>query len=229
MRLRWQARLLGPVTAPLVILDGKARRHGGLAIVNAVSGTGRYLGAVLTPAKSSEVPAVRQLACLPVAPSPVGFPGAHLAARLETRVRHKANGKAKAHWTCKVVYLLSSHPLGKLPAAGLLRRKRGYWVIESRRHPCLDVTIQEDLSRVRTPNSALALALIRRVVLSLANAAVDRGHARRPKNKGYTQGQHQEFSAALPFRPRRPRAPAGAHFRESPERAGLNNWKMSGV
>ena len=111
-------------------------------------------------------------------PSPVGFPGAHQAARLETRVQQPAKGKAKACWTCKVVYLLSRHTVEELQAAGLLRRKRGYWVIESPLHHCLDVTRREDPSRVRTPNSALALGMIRRVVLSRANAAVDRGRAR---------------------------------------------------
>ena len=52
--------------------------------------------------------------------------------------------------------------------------KRKYWVIESRLHHCLDITLQEDLSRVRSPNSVRVLGMIRRIVVSLANAAVDR-------------------------------------------------------
>jgi hypothetical protein len=50
------------------------------------------------------------------------------------------------------------------------RRKQAlaYWVIESRLHQTLDVTLQEDQSRVRQPNAALVLGLFRRVVVSLA-------------------------------------------------------------
>jgi hypothetical protein len=64
----------------------------------------------------------------------VGFPGARLAARLETRV--KRNG----HWSCEVVYLVSGFTLEELQAKGMLSIKRGYWVVESRLHHCLDIT-----------------------------------------------------------------------------------------
>jgi len=59
--LRWQEQILGPVQDRLVILDGKAVRHGGVEIVNAVTSTGRFLGSVLTDAKSNEIPAGRDL------------------------------------------------------------------------------------------------------------------------------------------------------------------------
>jgi hypothetical protein len=59
--LRWQHQLLGPVQDRLVILDGKKVRHGGVEIVNAVSGAGRFLGSVMTDSKSNEIPAGRQL------------------------------------------------------------------------------------------------------------------------------------------------------------------------
>jgi hypothetical protein len=78
----------------------------------------------------------------------VNFPGARLAARLETRVRRKGQ------WGREVVYLLSSPTLEQLQAQGLLGLKRGYWGVESRRHHCLDITLREDESRVRTPNAA---------------------------------------------------------------------------
>jgi predicted transposase YbfD/YdcC len=42
-------------------LDGKKVRHGGVEIVNAVDGAGRFLGSVVTPAKTNEIPAARQL------------------------------------------------------------------------------------------------------------------------------------------------------------------------
>lgn len=133
---------------------------------------------------------IRLLQCLEVTPSQVGFPGAQLAARLEARV--KRAGK----WTREVVFLLSSLNLGQLQALGMLQLKRKYWVIESRLHHCLDVTMQEDLSRVRTPNSALVLGMVRRVVLSLSNAAVDKARQINPKSKFNTKRFRQRFLSA---------------------------------
>jgi hypothetical protein len=59
--LRWQDQLLGPTQDRLIIVDGKKVRHGGVEIVNAVDGAGRFLGSVVTPAKTNEIPAARQL------------------------------------------------------------------------------------------------------------------------------------------------------------------------
>jgi predicted transposase YbfD/YdcC len=125
-----------------------------------------------------------------VVPSQVGFPGARLVARLETRV------KRKGKWTGEVVFLISSLTLEQLEAAGLLRLKRNYWVIESRLHHCLDLTMGEDSSRVRTPNSAWVLGMIRRVVLSLSNAAVDYARKGNPKTKFNTKKFQQAFRTA---------------------------------
>ena len=130
------------------------------------------------------------LQCLEVSPSQVGFPGARLTARLETRV------KRAGHWTREVVFLLSSLTLEQLQALGMLQLKRRYWVIESRLHHCLDMTMQEDLSRVRTPHSALVLGMIRRVVLSLSNATVDRARKANPKSKCNTKRFQQSFRSA---------------------------------
>jgi predicted transposase YbfD/YdcC len=55
-----------------------------------------------------------------------------------------------------------------MDAAGFLKLKRGYWVIESRLHHALDVTLHEDHSRVRRPQAAFALSLFRRLVVSFA-------------------------------------------------------------
>lgn len=125
-----------------------------------------------------------------MSPSQVGWPGARLVARLETRV------KRKGKWTQEVVFLISSLTPDQLQAAGMLRLKRNYWVIESRLHHCLDMTMEEDLSRVRTPNSALVLGMIRRVVLSLSNAAVDRARKANPKTKFNTKKFQQRFRSA---------------------------------
>ena len=133
---------------------------------------------------------IRSLQCLEVTPSQVGFPGARLAARLETRVK-RAGG-----WTREVVFILSNLSLDQLQALGLLELKRSYWVIESRLHHCLDITMQEDFSRVRTANAALVLGMIRRVVLSLANAVVDQARRTNPKTKANTKSLRQRFLSA---------------------------------
>jgi len=120
----------------------------------------------------------------------VGFPGSRLAARLETRV--KRNGK----WHEEVIYLLSSLTLEELQAQGMLSLKRGYWVIENRLHHCLDITLREDQSRVRNPKAARVLGTVRRVVVSLANAAVDQARKKNPKTKCNTRTFQKRFRSA---------------------------------
>lgn len=96
----------------------------------------------------------------------MGFPGARLIARLRRRVRR--NGKKST----EAVYLISSMTAEQLDAAGWIKLKRGYWVIESRLHHALDVSLDEDRSRVRNPNAALVLAMFRRLVVSVAQTAL---------------------------------------------------------
>ena len=59
--LRWQEQILGPERDASVIIDGKKVRHGAVEIVTAVNSAGRFLGSVLTPSKSNEIPAGREL------------------------------------------------------------------------------------------------------------------------------------------------------------------------
>ena len=61
---------------------------------------------------------------------------------------------------------------------------------------CLDVTLQEDLSGVRSPKDTRVLGLIRRVIVSLANAAVDRARKAKPKTKCNTKSFRQRFLSA---------------------------------
>ena len=96
----------------------------------------------------------------------MGFPGARLIARLQRRVRR--NGKKST----ETVYLISSLTLERLDALGWIKLKRGYWVIESRLHHALDVSLDEDRSRVRNRNAALILGMFRRLVVSVAQAAI---------------------------------------------------------
>ena len=95
-----------------------------------------------------------------------------------------------------MVFLLSSLTLEQLQAQGMLQLKRHYWVIESRLHHCLDITMQEDLSRVRNPNAALVLGMLRRVVLSLSNAAVDKARKTNLKSKFNTKSFRQRYLSA---------------------------------
>jgi hypothetical protein len=59
--LRWQAQILGPPQDRIVIVDGKKVRHAGVEMVNAVDSQGRFLGSVVTPSKTNEIPAARLL------------------------------------------------------------------------------------------------------------------------------------------------------------------------
>jgi NHL repeat len=93
------------------------------------------------------------LECREVTPSQVGFPGARLAARLETRV--KRGGK----WCREIVYLVSSLTLEELQALEMLSLKRGYWVIESRLHHCLDITLREDQRGGKPMKNACSILL----------------------------------------------------------------------
>lgn len=117
-------------------------------------------------------------------------------ARLETRVKRKDPQTKKMKWCREVVYLVSSLSLEQLQAKGMLSLKRGYWTVESRLHHCLDITLREDESRVRTPKAARVLGTIRRVVVSLANAAVNQARQKNPKSKCNTGTFQSRFKSA---------------------------------
>jgi hypothetical protein len=117
----------------------------------------------------------------------VGFPGVQTIARLRRRIRRR--GKK----TTETVYLISSLTLEELDAAGLLRLKRGYWVIESRLHHALDVTLGEDHSRVRNPKAGFALSLFRRVVVSFAQAWLEACRKLNPRSRATTRKFQKRF------------------------------------
>jgi hypothetical protein len=70
--------------------------------------------------------------------------------------------------------LLTSAPSGRWNARALLAARRTYWGIESTFHQRLDTTLDEDRSRVRTPNAAHALGLFRRLVVSVGHRWIER-------------------------------------------------------
>ena len=125
-----------------------------------------------------------------VTPTQVGFVGARTVARLRTRTRRGRK------WQRQIVYLLSSLSPSELTAQGVLKMKRNYWVIESRLHHCLDISLREDFSRVRDPNSTRVLGAVRRIVVSCSNAAVDAHRRHQPKTKANTKSFQKQFTNA---------------------------------
>ena len=121
-----------------------------------------------------------------MSPEQVGFPGARLIGRLKRRVRR--NGKK----TSETVYLISSLTLEQLNALGWIKLKRGYWVIESRLHHALDVSLDEDRSRVRNANAALVLGMFRRLVVSVAQAAIQQVQTK--KTRWSVRRYQQQFA-----------------------------------
>ena len=83
---------------------------------------------------------IRALECQQVTPSQVGFPGARLAARLETRV--KRHGK----WHREVIYLLSSLTLEELQAQGILCLKRARKIPRPRVTPAVSKNVSARLA-----------------------------------------------------------------------------------
>ena len=115
----------------------------------------------------------------------MGFPGAGAIAKLVRRIRRKQTV------TTETVYLITSLSLAALDARGLLKNKRLYWVIESRLHHPLDISLDEDRSRVRHPNAAMVLADFRRLTVSLALHWVDR--CRAVKRRGTVRAFQKRF------------------------------------
>jgi predicted transposase YbfD/YdcC len=105
-----------------------------------------------------------------VSPEDVGFPWAAQAARL-TR---QATGRAD-----ETVALLTDLEPRHLAAATWLQHDRRGWDIETGLHARLDVSLLEDLCRIRTPRSLWVLGMLRRLVVSLYvewRAAQPKGH-----------------------------------------------------
>ena len=63
-------------------------------------------------------------------------------------------------------YLLTSREPERLPARQWLDEQRNYWGIESGLHQRLDVSADEDRSRVRHRNAVWVLSMFRRISVS---------------------------------------------------------------
>jgi len=103
-------------------------------------------------------PELRRLLCLPVSAEEVCFPAAAQAAR----VRRKS-GKRKR----ETVFLLTSREPDRLSPPQWLHFNRQGWGIENGLHQRLDVSMLEDLCRVRNRNAAWVLGMFRRLAVSV--------------------------------------------------------------
>lgn len=92
------------------------------------------------------------------------FPAAAQAIELRRLVIEQGQKKASPP-----LLLLTSAVPERWNARALLHARRDYWGLESTFHQRLDATLDEDRSRVRTPNAAHALGLFRRLVVSVGH------------------------------------------------------------
>jgi predicted transposase YbfD/YdcC len=104
--------------------------------------------------------------CEPTDPEQVGFPAARQIASLTRLVWRKTKEKYKQ--SKETVNLITSLDAQQASGNDLKKIKRDYWGIESKLHYRLDTVLEEDRSRVRNPNAALILGMMRRVVVSFA-------------------------------------------------------------
>ena len=92
--LLWQEQVLGPVQDQLVVLDGKKIRHAHVESLNAVAGTGRWLGSTRVQAGSNEIPAAReQLAKLDIVDKIVLADAAHTQVETAGQILYEQGGE----------------------------------------------------------------------------------------------------------------------------------------
>ncbi len=111
----------------------------------------------------------------------MGFPLAEQAARVLRQTQGRQD---------ELVALLTSAEPARLKALPWLELNRGAWGIESGLHQRLDVSLLDDLCRVRHPNSMWVLGMMRRLSNSLFMEW--RSHQRRPEQVTTT-----DFQAAM--------------------------------
>ena len=112
---------------------------------------------------------------MPVNPEAVCFPAAAQAIELRRLVVEKGKRQESPP-----LLLLTSVPAERWNARTLLCARGNYWGIESTFHQRLDATLDEDRSRVCTPDAAHALGLFRHLVVSVAHGWIERA---RKKNR----------------------------------------------
>jgi hypothetical protein len=127
-----------------------------------------------------------------IPPSSAGFAHALQAAELHRFIDRPSKPDAKKEPAVEQEFLLTSLAAPELNAAAMLQLDREYWGIEAGMHLRLDVSGQEDKSRVCTRTSAFNLCLFRRAANSFAVHWIKR----QPNPRlATTQGFYDEMSA----------------------------------
>jgi len=115
------------------------------------------------------------------------FPFVAQAARLTRFI----DRKDKATDEIESEFLICSRGVADLPIEGLFQVDRDYWGIESGLNHRLDVSADEDKSRVRTRASAFNLGLFRRAANSFGIVWIKR---QRDKRKATLRGFYDDMS-----------------------------------
>lgn len=98
-----------------------------------------------------------------VEPTEVAFPSARQVVAVTGQSTHKKTGTT-ATLTRRFLTSHTAQTKGAVPLAGAIR---GHWSVENQNHRRRDVFWREDGCRLRTPNAACALALLRTALLAL--------------------------------------------------------------
>lgn len=109
----------------------------------------------------------RQLRLQDTTPEQVCFVAARQIGELCSTTSKKDTAQTQKIWA-----LITSADPAQWPTMELLRCRRRYWGIEAS-HQRLDITLDEDRSRVRTPKAMTVLGMFRRMAMSLACAWLD--------------------------------------------------------
>ena len=131
--------------------------------------------------KNKGVRQSRTIESRPVAAEDIGFPFAAQVARL---TRQHAGRKDET------VGLITDLSPGQLPPLAWLQANRQGWGIENGTHQRLDVSLNDDRCRVRSPNGQWILGMVRRLAISLFMEW--RSHQPKPHFKSFT-----DFQAAM--------------------------------
>ena len=134
----------------------------------------------------------RTLQSQAVLPEDIGFPGARQIARLLRRTKGRKD---------QLVGLITSLTPEKLTASQWLGLNRQAWGIENELHQRLDVSLDDDRCRFRTPHSLWIIGMFRRLATSLFMQW--RSYFAKPKHKTFsdlqTRMSEEQNSWALRF------------------------------
>ena len=112
----------------------------------------------------------RTLTATSVLEGELDWPYAHQVFKLERRFIHHQTGEV----TEETVFGITSLPAEKAAPERLLAFNRDYWGIENGLHYRRDVTLKEDLTRVRIGQSPRVMAILNNLVLGLINRNGDK-------------------------------------------------------